>query len=54
VEYFAQMLAVFRADKSFTEMEPPAELTEVTTDFEREFNAKGIRTNRASWRMIVA
>ncbi|MBM3829816.1 MAG: tRNA (guanosine(46)-N7)-methyltransferase TrmB [Verrucomicrobia bacterium] len=51
VEYFAQMLAVFRADKSFTEMEPPAELTEVTTDFEREFNAKGIPTNRASWRL---
>ena len=54
VEYFQQMLTVFRADKSFTETEPPIELTEVTTDFEREFNAKGIPTNRASWRMTGA
>lgn len=51
VEYFAQMLAVFRADKSFTEVETPAELAAVTTDFEREFNAQGIPTNRSSWRL---
>jgi hypothetical protein len=49
VEYFAQMLTVFRADKTFTETETPAELAAVTTDFEREFNAQGIPTNRASW-----
>lgn len=54
VEYFEQMLTVFRADKSFTEVETPAELAAVTTDFEREFNAKGIPTNRASWRMTDA
>jgi tRNA (guanine-N7-)-methyltransferase len=51
VEYFEQMLTVFRADKSFSETETPAELSAVTTDFEREFNAKGIATNRTSWRM---
>ncbi len=49
-EYFEQMLAVFRADQAFTETEPPAELAAVTTDFEREFNAQGIPTNRVSWR----
>jgi hypothetical protein len=48
------MLTVFLADKSFTEVETPAELAAVTTDFEREFNAKGIPTNRASWRMTDA
>ncbi len=50
-DYFAQMLAVFRADKSFTEVETPADLAALTTDFEREFNAKGIATNRCAWRM---
>jgi tRNA (guanine-N7-)-methyltransferase len=54
VDYFAQMLAVFRADAAFTEVETPAELAAVTTDFEREFNAQGIPTNRASWRMTGA
>lgn len=54
VDYFAQMLTVFRADKSFTEVETPPELSAVTTDFEREFNAKGIQTNRTSWRMTGA
>lgn len=51
VEYFTQMLAVFGADKSFVEVETPAELAAVTTDFEREFNAQGIPTNRSSWRL---
>jgi tRNA (guanine-N7-)-methyltransferase len=54
VDYFAQMLTVFRADAAFTEVETPADLAAVTTDFEREFNAKGIPTNRTSWRMTVA
>ena len=54
VDYFAQMLAVFRADTAFTEVETPAELSAVTTDFEREFNAQGIPTNRSSWRMTGA
>ncbi len=54
VDYFAQMLTVFRADNSFTEVETPADLAAVTTDFEREFNAKGIPANRTSWRMTAA
>ena len=54
VDYFTQMIEVFRADKSFTEVETPAELAAVTTDFEQEFNAKSIPTNRTSWRMTGA
>lgn len=54
VEYFEQMLAVFRADPAFAAVETPGDLAAVTTDFEREFNAKGIPTNRASWRMTEA
>ena len=54
VEYFTQMLAVFRADKSFVEVETPAGLAAVTTDFEREFNAQGIPTNRVAWRLNCA
>ncbi|MFA6545157.1 MAG: tRNA (guanosine(46)-N7)-methyltransferase TrmB [Limisphaerales bacterium] len=54
VEYFEQMLAVFRADKAFTEAETPADLAGLTTDFEREFNAQGIPTNRCAWRLTDA
>lgn len=50
-DYFAQMLAAFRADAAFTEVETPADLAAVTTDFEQEFNAQGIPTNRTSWQM---
>ena len=51
VEYFEQMLAVFRAETNFSEVETPAALAAVTTDFEREFNTQGIPTNRCAWRM---
>lgn len=52
VEYFEQMLAAFRSDRAFAEVETPAELAAVTTDFEREFNAQGISTNHCSWRLL--
>ncbi|NBV23756.1 MAG: tRNA (guanosine(46)-N7)-methyltransferase TrmB [Proteobacteria bacterium] len=51
VEYFEQMQTVFRADAAFAEEPTPANLAALTTDFEREFNAQGIPTNRASWGM---
>lgn len=54
VDYFTQMLALFRADKSFVEVETPADLASLTTDFEREFNAQGIPTNRSAWRIAGA
>jgi tRNA (guanine-N7-)-methyltransferase len=49
-DYFRQMTEVFGADKNFQEIETPAELAGLPTDFEREFNARGIRTLRAAYR----
>jgi tRNA (guanine-N7-)-methyltransferase len=49
-DYFAQMREVFGVATDFTEIETPAELAAVPTDFEREFNARGIATRRAAYR----
>lgn len=49
VDYFTQMRAVFGANASFVEVPTPDELAQVTTDFERHFNAQGIPTNRAAY-----
>lgn len=51
-DYFRQMTEVFAAAKEFQAMETPAELAEVTTDFERDFNAEGIPTLRAAYRLV--
>jgi tRNA (guanine-N7-)-methyltransferase len=48
-DYFAQMTEVFGASQEFQKVETPAELAEVLTDFEREFNAQGIPTLRAAY-----
>ena len=48
-DYFAQMQAVFSADARFHAVETPAALRAVTTDFEREFNARGIPTRHAAY-----
>jgi len=48
-EYFRQMTEVFGASGDFQEMETPAELAALPTDFEREFNARGIQTLRAAY-----
>jgi tRNA (guanine-N7-)-methyltransferase len=50
VDYFAQMQEVFAGAEGFGAVETPAELAAVTTDFEREFNARGIPTLRAAYR----
>jgi tRNA (guanine-N7-)-methyltransferase len=50
-DYFQQMTEVFSAAKNFQETETPGELAEVLTDFEREFNSKGIQTLRAAYRL---
>ena len=50
-DYFAQMNEVFGAAKEFTAMETPPSLAEITTDFERDFNAQGIPTLRAAFRL---
>jgi tRNA (guanine-N7-)-methyltransferase len=49
-DYFTQMTEVFATDKNFKKIETPVELAEILTDFERDFNSKGIRTLRAAYR----
>ncbi len=50
-DYFSQMTEVFAASREFQKVETPAELAEVLTDFEREFNAQGIPTLRAAYQL---
>lgn len=50
-DYFAQMREVFGADKRFCFAETPDTLASVTTDFERDFQARGIATLRAAWQL---
>jgi tRNA (guanine-N7-)-methyltransferase len=50
-DYFEQMTEVFGAAKEFEEIEAPIELAEILTDFERDFNSKGIKTLRAAYRL---
>jgi tRNA (guanine-N7-)-methyltransferase len=50
-DYFAQMTEVFGASKEFSKVETPGELAEVPTDFERDFNARGIPTLRAAYQL---
>jgi tRNA (guanine-N7-)-methyltransferase len=48
-DYFAQMTGVFGASAEFQKVETPAELSGLPTDFEREFQARGIQTLRAAY-----
>jgi tRNA (guanine-N7-)-methyltransferase len=48
-DYFQQMHEVFGASTEFQKAETPAELSDLTTDFEREFQARGIQTLRAAY-----
>ena len=50
-DYFAQMTEVFSVSHEFQKVETPGELAEVLTDFEREFNARGILTLRAAYQV---
>jgi tRNA (guanine-N7-)-methyltransferase len=50
-DYFQQMNEVFGAAKEFENTETPPALAEITTDFEREFNSKGIPTLRAAFQL---
>jgi len=50
VPYFQQMTEVFAASNAFQSVETPLELSAILTDFERDFLAKGIQTNRAAYR----
>ncbi len=48
-DYFSQMTEVFGADKKFQKIETPIELSELLTDFEKDFRASGISTLRAAF-----
>jgi tRNA (guanine-N7-)-methyltransferase len=50
-DYFEQMNEVFDAAKEFEKAATPPALAEITTDFERDFNAQGIPTLRAAYRV---
>jgi len=50
-DYFAQMMTVFGADPRFTSVETPPELSAVLTDFERDFHARGVATQRAAYQL---
>lgn len=50
--YFAQMQSVFAASPDFVLIATEPELLAVETDFEREFNARGIPTNHATYQFV--
>ncbi len=47
--YFEQMLAVFSSSSSFRQVDTPPELSARPTDFEKDFQARGVRTLRAAY-----
>ena len=51
VDYFGQMRRVFAADARFVEVATPSELLALKTDFEADFNAQGIPTQHAAYRV---
>jgi tRNA (guanine-N7-)-methyltransferase len=52
-EYFQLMREVFADCKDFKSIETPPELAALLTDFERDFNSKGIRTLRAAYQSQI-
>jgi tRNA (guanine-N7-)-methyltransferase len=50
-DYFDQMTGVFGANPGFEKVETPDELSGLLTDFEREFQARGIKTLRAAYQL---
>ncbi len=48
-DYFAQMVTAFAANSAFRLVETPAELSEVVTDFERNFHARGVASLRVAY-----
>ena len=51
-DYFKQMLAVGKGHRGFQETDTPAELASFITDFERNFNARGVPTLRVAFRKV--
>jgi tRNA (guanine-N7-)-methyltransferase len=51
-DYFDQMTRVFAASETFQSVETPLELSAILTDFEKQFQACGIRTLRAAYQRV--
>ena len=51
-DYFLQMQRVFAAASGFQSVATPEELSGVVTDFERNFNARGIATLSAAYQRV--
>jgi tRNA (guanine-N7-)-methyltransferase len=50
-DYFAQMICAFETNAKYRSVETPAELRAALTDFEREFESRGVATLRAAFRL---
>jgi tRNA (guanine-N7-)-methyltransferase len=48
-DYFEQITSVFGASPAFRPAETPVELGSLLTDFERDFQARGVRPSRAAY-----
>ena len=53
VEYFEQMVTVFGASSNFEPLDTPEQLKSIKTDFEAEFNQRGIQTQYATYRLVA-
>lgn len=51
-DYFGQMLEVFGKSRQFCAVDTPADLAGLLTDFEQEFQTRGIRTLRTAYRTM--
>lgn len=51
-DYFGQMTTVFSASPQFRTVTTPAELAALLTDFERDFEARGVQTLRAGFDLV--
>jgi len=50
-DYFEQMLRVFAEDRRFQKVTTPVDLLGLKTDFEADFNARGIPTQHATYEL---
>ena len=48
-DYFEQMTHVFKSSPLFRQTDTPVELAALLTDFEKDFQARGIGTLRAAY-----
>ena len=51
-DYFHQMTEVFAACPQFRPVATPEELVQLRTDFERDFEARGVKTLRAAYQAV--